>query len=373
VARLSIQEIKKAIEQSNARWRAEETPFLKMPRDEQLRHLGYTPGPDDGSLEEQERAAKGNLQAFIAMRTTTAAAYPSSFDLRNVGGSNFITPVKDQGGCGSCVAFGTIAAVEGTVRKQRNNPNLAADYSEAHLFYCHARSEGRVCGPPNNPNAGWWPDHALNKFRDIGVADETCYPYTAGDQNCSNLCSDWQSRATKITGWRRLTSPSEMKEWISTRGPLEACFTVYDDFFALEGDIYRHVTGEVAGGHCVCCVGYNDTEQYWIMKNSWGLTFGESGYFRIAYGECGIDSWMDAIEGTAETGWIRDTRIIGLFTSNNDRNSWVYVQNLGWRKISPDNDNIHIDMLTQLTAAKASGRRVDLYQENGVIKQIYIL
>jgi C1A family cysteine protease len=220
---------------------------------------------------------------------------------------------------------------------------------------------------------GWWSENALNKFRDIGVADDSCYPYTAGDQNCSNLCSDWQSRAVKITGWRRLTSPAEMKEWISTRGPLEACFAVYADFFAYTGDIYRHVTGELRGGHCVCCVGYNDTQQYWIMKNSWGPGFGESGYFRIAYGECGIDSWMDAIEGIAETGWIRDTRIIGLWTSNNDRNAWVYVLNLGWRKISPDNDNIHIDMLTQLTAAKASGRRVDLYQESSVIKQIYVL
>jgi len=369
LASLNVQELKKAIEQSNATWTAEETPFVKMSRDEQLRHLGYTPGPNDGSLEEQEIGAKAKLQEYLAM-VSTAMAAPNSFDLRNVGGSNFITTVKDQGGCGSCVAFGTIAAVEGTMRKQRNNPNLAVDYSEAHLFYCHARSEGRTCG---GDNGGWWSENALNKFRDIGVADDVCYPYTAGDQNCSNLCSDWQSRATKISGWRRLTSHAEMKEWISTRGPLEACFTVYNDFFAYRSGIYKHLTGGVAGGHCVCCVGYNDTEQYWIMKNSWGPGFGESGYFRIAYGECGIDVWMDAIEGIPETGWIRNTRIIGLWTNNSDRNAYAYVQNLGWRRISPDNDNIHIDMLTQLTAAKASGRRVDLYQESSVIKQVYVL
>jgi C1A family cysteine protease len=367
MASLSVQELKKAIEQSNASWQAEETSFMKMPQSEKVRFLGYTPGPNDGSLEEQESAAKSKLQAFLAMPPTAVTAYPNSYDLRNVGGSNFVTPVKNQGGCGSCVSFGTIAAVEGTMRKQRNNPGLAVDYSEAHLFYCHARSEGRTCAN------GWWPDKALDKFRDIGVADDACYPYTAGDQICSNICSDWQSRATKITGWRRLTTPTEMKEWISTRGPLEACFTVYDDFYAYTGGIYRHLTGAAVGGHCVCCVGYNDTEKYWIMKNSWGTGFGESGYFRIAYGECGIDSWMDAIIGIAETGWIRDTRIIGLWTNNQDRNAWVYVQNLGWRKISSENDNIHIDMLVQLTSAKAAGRRVDLYQENSVIKQIYVL
>jgi hypothetical protein len=87
-----------------------------------------------------------------------------------------------------------------------------------------------------------------------------------------------------------------MKEWISTKGPLVACFTVYDDFFAYNGGIYRHVTGDIAGGHCVSCVGYNDEQQYWICKNSWGASFGENGYFRIGYGECGIDSYMDTVE-----------------------------------------------------------------------------
>jgi len=264
-----------------------------------LRHLGYTPGPNDEPLEEQERIAKANLQAFMAMSPTEAIGYPKSFDLCNVDGSDFITSVKDQRGCGSCVAFGTIATVEATLRKQRNDPSLDVDYSEAHLFYCHARSEGRRC---SGPNGGWWPESALNKFRDIGVADDACYTYTDTDQECSNLCSDWESRATKITGCKRLRSPNEMKGWISTRGPLVAAYTVYDDFYAYTGDIYRHVSGDRVGGHCVCCVGYNDAEQYWIMKNSWGTGFGESGYFRIAYGECGIDSWMDAVEGVARTG-----------------------------------------------------------------------
>jgi hypothetical protein len=81
---------------------------------------------------------------------------------------------------------------------------------------------------------------------------------------------------------------------------------------------------------------------------------------------------MDAVEGIEETGWERNTRIVGLWTINQNRNAWVYVQNLGWRKINSDNDNIFFDMLAQLTAAKTSKRRVDFYQEKGVIKQIYV-
>jgi len=364
-----IQKLQAAISEADAGWVAEETPFAKMSSDEQALLLGYTPGPDDPSLEEDEGIAKANFEAFLAALAAPSAAvgYASSYDLRNVGGKNFITDIRDQAACGSCVAFGVAATAEGTLRRQENDPNLDVDYSEAHLFYCYARDEGRRC------NNGWWPSNALNAFRDKGVVDEACFPYTAGDQVC-NLCSDWQNRLTKITGWHRITSTAQMKEWISTKGPLVACYTVYDDFFAYTGGIYRHVSGGVAGGHCVSCVGYNDAQQYWICKNSWGPTFGESGYFRIAYGQCGIDSSMDAVDGVpSPTVWVRDARIDGLWTINQHRNAWVHVKGLGWRRISPDKDNIFFDMLAQLAAAKAGNRRVDFREEAGVIKELYVL
>lgn len=63
----------------------------------------------------------------------------------------------------------------------------------------------------------------------------------------------------------------------------------------------------------------------------------------------------------------------GLWAINQDRNAWAYFQAIGWRKISPDNDNIFLDMLAQLTAAKAAARPVSFYEEQGVIKQIYVL
>lgn len=71
--------------------------------------------------------------------------------------------------------------------------------------------------------------------------------------------------------------------------------------------------------------------------------------------------------------WEKNKKVIGLWAINQDRNAHVYFSGLGWRKISPTNDNIFFNMLSQLIAAKSHGRPVNFYQENGVIKQIYVL
>jgi C1A family cysteine protease len=371
----SIRELQSDIAQSDAEWQAEATTFTEMSGEERSQFLGFVPVPGEPTLAEREQMAQAKLNEFLLAAASNT--YPTSYDLRNISGRNFITPVVDQGGCGSCVAFGVSATAEGRFRRQRNNPNLAIDFSEAHLFFCN----NRQCNP-GDPNYGWSSSSALNYFRDQGVVDEACYPYQGKNQACSP-CSGAAGRLRKITGWKRITSQAEMKEWISTKGPLAACYTVYDDFFAYSGGIYKHVTGKVAGGHCVSVVGYNDSQKYWICKNSWGKTFGEEnpfdpatpkekGYFRIAYGQCGIDSSMDTVDAIAETGWERNQRIIGLWVNHEDRNAWAYVKDMGWRRVTADNDNIFFDIFTHLIAAIAANARVDFRQENSVIKEVYV-
>lgn len=346
----------------NAGWQAGVTSVSELSWEEQQLRLGYVPGDGEESLDQRIRTSLANLAAFRA----PAVGAPVAFDWRNVGGKNFITSIKDQGGCGSCVAFGTVATVEGTLRVSRNDPNLAVDFSEAHLFYCIAKSQGRNCGN------GWWVGPAMDGFKNTGVVDEDCFKYTAGDQAC-NRCAGWEGRVTKITGWHTITSGAQMKEWLSTRGPLDTCFTVYQDFFSYKSGVYKHVTGGVAGGHCVCCVGYDDAQGCWICKNSWGSGWGDGGYFRIAYGDCGIDSTMWAVDGVTFSTWLNSRKVLGLWAINQDRNAWAYIENAGWKKVSPDNDNIFFTMLTQLAAAKAAGRPVNVLDANNVIKQVYVL
>ncbi len=362
-----IAALQSAISAEDAGWEAGVTEFTAMSPEEQMLRLGYTPGPGEPSLEGAESEAQANLA--VAQDEVAMSAAPPAFDLRDVDGKSYITSVKNQGSCGSCVAFGTLATMEGTQRYQQKSPNLAIDYSEAQLFYCHARTEGRRCG---GSNGGWWSSKALDSLRDKGVVDEACYPYTAGDQNCTGLCSDHGSRTTKIKGWKRLTSHAKIKEWLSTRGPAVACYTVYQDFMAYRSGIYKHVSGTVVGGHCVSCVGYSDAGGYWICKNSWGSNWGESGYFRIAYGQVGIDNGMDVIEHIPETGWLKNTKITALWAIAENRNAWVAIQGVGWRKISFANDNIFFNILSQLIAAKAGNRPVNVYQTDKVITEVYV-
>jgi len=301
-----VPQLMAVLAERNARWVADVTPLSHLSEDEKLRRLGAVPPTGTATLAEREQHA---VTAFAAYSpAAAAAAAPPRFDWRSVNGQNFVTPVRDQSSCGSCVAFGTIAAIESRFRIQSQQPGMNIDLSEAQLFYCHARSQGRMCG---GANGGWWPGPAMQFLSNPGVADESCYPYTPGDQNCAHLCPDWQSRVTTVTGWHTISNTADMKAWISTMGPLTTCFTVYDDFFSYRSGVYQHVSGQVAGGHCVCVVGYDDVAQCWICKNSWGPGWGDNGFVRIGYGQVGIDAEMWAVEGVASNKTVLVDTAIG--------------------------------------------------------------
>jgi C1A family cysteine protease len=341
----TVTRLQQILAESGAQWEAGVTPVSELSQEQKCHLLGYVPGPNEESLEQRNQASLAKLAAARA----AAVGYPASYDWRNAAGKNFITPIKDQAGCGSCVAFGTVATVESAFRVQRGDPNVAVDLSEASLFFCI----GPGAGAGSCPDGGWNMPPALDGFKNTGVPDEACFPYTDQDQAC-HQCADWQSRAIKITGWHTISSPADMKQWLSTRGPLATCFTVYEDFFAYKSGVYSHVSGDRRGGHCVSCVGYNDVGGFWICKNSWGAGFGESGYFRIAYGQVGIDSTMWAIEGTIQTG----TTYSGVWRSGSDP-YYLWV-NASWDNFSAKWDELSKQnlRLVDLEPYTAGGKRV---------------
>lgn len=366
---LDLKSLSAALDESGATWEMNaDNPITALTEDERRIRLGYTPPPGAPSLESASKAflAEPPVTAMSVQAETNAGA-PAKFDQRNIGGKNYTTPVKDQGGCGSCVAFGVAAVMETTFQRQTNNPTSGINLSEAHLFYCHAASEGRNCGN------GWWPDKALDKATNPGVATDDMFPYTSGNQACT-VNSGWQNSKATSSGKTKLSTRAAMKNWIATRGSITGCFLVYQDFFAYSSGVYRHVTGDLAGGHCIEICGYDDAIAAWICKNSWGTGWGETGYFRIGYGQCKIEEYSGpyGCNGVRLRSWQRNKRVRGLWTNDSPNNAWAYLGGVGWSRIQNNATPTQHAMLLELAGARAATRRVDALIDNNEIQELYV-
>jgi hypothetical protein len=120
------------------------------------------------------------------------------------------------------------------------------------------------------------------------VVDEACFPYTTNYSYippCSNRCSNWQSRLTKIDFYGPFAAGQDLKTFLVERGPILGLMAM-DGYFDSNG-IYK-CNGSPPIDHAIVIVGYNDTGGYWTIKNSWGSTWNGDGYFKLYYGTCSI-------------------------------------------------------------------------------------
>jgi len=205
------------------------------------------------------------------------AAIPATLDWRSNGG-NWISSVKDQGGCGSCWAFATTALLEAMVKISKHITG-DIDLSEQMLVSCSGAGD---C------DAGGYEYKAAQYIKTTGIPKETCFPYTATDSAC-HPCSDWASQAVRITSWSWVGSSTNAIGNALQNGPVTSWMAVYSDLYHYTSGVYKPTAGATyEGGHFVVIVGYNQSQQYWICKNSWGKSWGESGFFRIKWGTSGI-------------------------------------------------------------------------------------
>jgi C1A family cysteine protease len=276
---VKVQEINQTIQQKGAKWQAKENWVSRLSQSEVRRMLGNNSMP------------AATLDFESAVNTHGAV------DWRNQNGVNWLGPVMNQGNCGSCVAYSTVATLEAQVAISSGLPWLNPTFSPDQLFACG----GGGC------DSGWEPGDAASFLKSTGIVDAACAPpamaQTGTDVSCAQTttgCADLASRAFKITGTSRPSlgifggSVDKVKAALA-KGPLETTLTVYTDFLTYSSGVYKHVTGKAEGGHAVSIVGYNDDGRYWIVRNSWGPTWGESGFIRVSWDDdsgVGSETWQ---------------------------------------------------------------------------------
>jgi C1A family cysteine protease len=272
-----LEEIQRAIHEKGARWEAGDNPIFRLSTEDQKRLCGAIPDSPEP------------IQDHLRVIQSPKANLPERLDWRNKDGINWLTPIRNQAGCGSCVAFGTIAAFEGLINIFCGSPGQDLDLSEQHIFSCG----GGSC------YNGWWPAEATQFLQDYGAPLESCLPYEARDDNCHETCDGWQEQARKISEWGTISlgAPQVTVEQIKNRmmdGPVTGVFWVYEDFSAYSSGVYQYVWGDLLAGHCIAIVGWDDADSCWICKNSWGPSWGENGYFRIRMGhnEVAIEKYV---------------------------------------------------------------------------------
>ncbi len=363
---VDLRSLRVELERQGAPWRSVDTTTAMLQERDRRVLLGV-PLPDEEEVARitSDAAALDPLITSGGPGAAGDGGIGAQFDARNASGSSYVTPVKNQGSCGSCVAFGTVATLETTAAFQRGQPQLKLDLSEQQLFFVHGKASGASCAN------GWWPEHAFTACRDTGITFEDYMPYQAGGGGTLN--ADWPNRLAKITGFQTLTgNVAGMKQHLLTHGALSACLIVYQDFFSYGGGVYRHVSGAQAGGHCVSLVGFDDTQGCWIAKNSWGTGWGEQGFFRIAYGESGIETWR--VHGADYVNlrmWV-DALLKGLWTNESPDNAWAYLDRLGWARLGSGAPGVNLSMLTELTSARARNQAVRAFHDNGQVTETYV-
>ena len=216
----------------------------------------------------------------VSMLKSSVQSVPSSWDWRTMNG---VTPIKNQGNCGSCWAFGTVGPLESQILIQ---DGVTVDLAEQYLVSCNVYGWG--C------DGGWWAhDYHLDLSgqdnNGPGAVLAASDPYTA----TGSACRSTYTHPYKISNWAYVGSESSVpsvqaiKQAIYTYGPISAAVYVGPMFQAYGGGIFNtNESGQI--NHAIVLVGWNDDlgpdNGYWILRNSWGTSWGEAGYMRIRYG-----------------------------------------------------------------------------------------
>ncbi len=262
-----VARLNREIAESGDTWTAGMTWPGSLSAEEKKNLLGLLPAQAPAGL-----APRLSLPAAPA----GSADLPVSFDWRALNGT---TPITNQGSCGSCWAFAAVAQLESFARIYDSR---LLDLSEQAVIDCNPH--GADC-------SGGWVESAYYVFWDYGAVAEACMPYTESDgHTCrQDLCEPQARIGPEYYDVPRTVDA--VKQAIFDYGPVTSSFYVHNNFYDYTGGCWSYDDASQPN-HAMLIVGWNDNlcggQGAWIVKNSWGLSWGDNGYAYIAYGACGI-------------------------------------------------------------------------------------
>jgi len=282
----TLEEIREKIRHNGYRFTVAENPIFNLPpaqrRTYRSRRASLPPA-------ENARMAASSLSAL------PKKALPSSFDWRDRNGRSYIGPIRNQGSCGSCYAFGAVAAAEGAYNAAMDRYDAnAADFSESFIAWCLGEY-GPYSDSFNGCDGADYDYAELLALTVQGVTWEANFPYTPVDPGS---CTHWGDPVVRFNSWGRCgcNDIDAIKTAIMTHGVIDVAVYAGSAFDAYASGIYEDTLTTCPGSpcsytetnHAVALVGWNDNgdaenDGYWILRNSWGTSWGENGYMRIKY------------------------------------------------------------------------------------------
>ncbi|KAK8958615.1 hypothetical protein KSP40_PGU003680 [Platanthera guangdongensis] len=250
----------------------------------------------DLSDEEFQTSRNGcfNMMSSFSRKGTAATKFkygsvtdvPDTVDWRSQGA---VTPVKDQGDCGCCWAFSAVAATEGITKISTGK---LISLSEEELVDCD------INGKDNGCHGGTMDGAFQFIIQNGGITTEAIYPYTADQGKCNKQKAATFNVAATINGFENVPANNEssLKQAVANQPVSVAIDANSTDFKFYTSGVFTGQCGTKLD-HAVTAVGYgmdSDGTKYWLVKNSWGASWGEQGYIRMQRdaeaptGLCGI-------------------------------------------------------------------------------------